>query len=286
MKEGFDSVVLATGVVPRRIKLPGIDHPKVLSYLDVLKHGAKVRRRGAGAAAVIRFERYFLVCFVLRVCVFVLWCVCVVQVGRRVAIIGAGGIGFDMAEFLLHDPSKPPASVDLEAFLREWGIDGKNEKRGGLIEEEHTPPYRDIYLLQRTKGKLGGGLGKTTGWIKRTALPKAGVKMLGGLEYLKVDDKGLHIKTAKGETKVLDVDNVVICAGQEPLRELEQPLVKAGVTVFKIGGAEKAAELDAKRAIDQGTRLAAAIEASKTGDVYNAPPSLEHTVFKKLGIMK
>jgi len=207
-------------------------------------------------------------------------------VGKRVAIIGAGGIGFDMAEFLLHNPEEQPASIDLEAFLKEWGIDGANKNRGGLQPEELKPPYREIYLLQRKGGKPGKTLGKTTGWIKRTALGKVGVHMMGGVKYVKVDDQGLHVSTGKdGATKVLEVDNVVVCAGQESLKELESPLVKAGMTVFKIGGAEKAAELDAKRAIDQGTRLAAVVEKAKTGDVFMAKISLQNKVLRQLGVM-
>jgi 2,4-dienoyl-CoA reductase (NADPH2) len=207
------------------------------------------------------------------------------QVGQRVAIIGAGGIGFDVAEFLIHDPSHKPASVDVEKFLAEWGIDGANAERGGLRKEGEEPvkPARELWLLQRKKGKLGAGLGKTTGWIHRASLKKGGVHMLGGVEYVKVDDQGLHVKV-KGEPRVLEVDNVVICAGQEPLRELEEPLQKAGVPLFRNGGAELAAELDAKRAIDQGTRLAAAFETTKPGTVLTAPVSFEAKVLKVLGV--
>lgn len=247
---GFDAVVLATGVLPRNVKIPGSEHPKVLSYVDVLRRNKPV--------------------------------------GKRVAIIGAGGIGFDVAEFLLHDPTHQPASVDLERFLKEWGIDGQNSLRGGLLpQEEMEPAFREIYLLQRKKGKLGASLGKTTGWIHRVSLKKGGVHAVTGVEYVKIDDEGLHIKNkATGEAKLLAVDTVVTCAGQEPLRELQEPLAKAGVPVFRIGGSELASELDAKRAIDQGTRLAAALETAKPGEVYSAPLSWEFKVMQKLGLMK
>lgn len=248
--EGFDRVVMATGVLPRPVKIPGCEHPKVLSYVDVLR-GRK-------------------------------------DVGKRVAIIGAGGIGFDVAEYLLHDPSLPPASVNVGKFLKEWRIDGDNKERGGLLEKEaHDPTFREIYLLQRKKGKMGGGLGKTTGWIHRVSLKKGGVHMVTGVEYLKIDDEGLHLKLkSSGETKVLNVDTIVTCAGQEPLRELQAPLTAAGLGVFRIGGAEMAAELDAKRAIDQGTRLAACLEKAKPGEVFSAPVSWEAKVMSKLGFMK
>ena len=202
------------------------------------------------------------------------------------AIVGAGGIGFDVAEYLLHNPEEKPASVDVSKFLEEWGIDQKNEGRGGLLAEGEKPltPYREIYLMQRKKGKLGAGLGKTTGWIHRVSLKKGGVKNINGVEYVKVDDAGFHIQR-KGEAMVLDVDHIVVCAGQEPLRELQEPLLKAGMPVFRIGGAELASELDAKRAIDQGTRLAAVFEKAKSGDVYTAPVSLEAQVMKRLGLM-
>jgi 2,4-dienoyl-CoA reductase (NADPH2) len=205
-----------------------------------------------------------------------------------VAVIGAGGIGFDVSEFLLHDSESKPASLDVGKFLQEWGIDGSNEHRGGLSPEGEKvhPPPREIYLLQRKKGKLGAGLGKTTGWIHRTSLKKGGVNMVNGVEYVKVDDQGLHIRVGKDKAeKVLQVDHVVVCAGQEPLRELEEPLKKAGLKVFRIGGSELAAELDAKRAIDQGTRLAAQYETAPSGAVYTAPPSFEAKLIKGLGLM-
>jgi len=193
-----------------------------------------------------------------------------------------------VAEFLLHDPKEKAASVDVDKFLKSWGIDGGNERRGGLLEEEEKEvPFREIYLLQRKKGKVGMGLGKTTGWIHRVSLKKGGVHAVTGVEYVKIDGEGLHIKVkATGETKLLAVDTIVTCAGQESLRELQEPLTKAGVPVFRIGGSEMAVELDAKRAIDQGTRLAARLETAKPGEVYSAPVSWEAKIMKKLGMMQ
>ncbi len=218
---GFDAVVLASGVTPRRPAIPGLDHPKVLSYVDVLLRGAPV--------------------------------------GRSVALIGAGGIGFDVAEFLGHRKGVTP-SLDIGEFMSEWGIDMRLATRGGLAA---TPPPketapREIWLLQRKVSKPGDGLGKTTGWIHRTTLKRRGVHMLAGVNYERIDDAGLHI-TNGDDRRVLAVDNVVICAGQEPLRELEAPLRERGIEVQLIGGADVAAELDAKRAIDQGARVAAAL---------------------------
>lgn len=220
--EDFDEVVLATGVLPRTPAIPGIDHPKALSYIDVLQ----------GDAAV----------------------------GKRVAIIGAGGIGFDVAEFLGHESHDEPEPPRVEEFARQWGIDLKLEARGGIegLKPEPPPLARELWLLQRKKSAPGKGLGKTTGWVHRLSLRKRGVKMLAGVEYLKIDDAGLHIRQEEDE-KLLEVDNVIICAGQEPRRDLQEPLRQAGRTVHLIGGADVAAELDAKRAIRQGTELAAAI---------------------------
>ena len=213
---GFDEVLVATGVHPRQLSMPGIDHPSVLSYVDVLRNGA--------------------------------------EVGGKVAIIGAGGIGFDVAEFLSHDG--PSTAEDLDTYLDAWGVDKTMAVRGGLKEAKPHTSGREITLCQRRAGKLGAGLGKTTGWIHRTSLKKAGVRMLGEVQYIKIDDDGLHI-TVAGSPEVLAVDHVVVCAGQVPARELVEPLQSAGVSVHLIGGAHEAAELDAKRAIDQATRLAA-----------------------------
>ncbi|MDK2122569.1 NADPH-dependent 2,4-dienoyl-CoA reductase [Parachitinimonas caeni] len=216
----FDEVVLATGIAPRKVEIAGIDHPKVMSYLDVLRHNKPV--------------------------------------GRSVAIIGAGGIGFDTAEFLTTEGT--PTSLDTDAFLKEWGIDKSLGEKGGLLPQgphADTPP-RKVWLLQRKTSKVGDGLGKTTGWIHRTTLKMKQVEMLSGVSYEKIDDEGLHV-TIKGKAQLLPVDNVIICAGQEPLRELEAGIKALGKPVHLIGGADVAAELDAKRAINQGTRLAATL---------------------------
>ncbi|MNP20569.1 2,4-dienoyl-CoA reductase [NADPH] [compost metagenome] len=216
---GFDEIILATGIAPRMPAIPGIEHSKVLSYLDVL------------------LERK--------------------AVGQSVAVIGAGGIGFDVSEFLVHQGVA--TSQDREAFWKEWGIDTRLEARGGVagVTPELHAPARQVFLLQRKASKVGDGLGKTTGWIHRTGLKNKRVQMLNSVEYLKVDDSGLHIRIGQGEPQVLPVDNVVICAGQDPLRELQDGLLAAGQSVHLIGGADVAAELDAKRAINQGSRLAA-----------------------------
>ncbi|MBA1257103.1 NADPH-dependent 2,4-dienoyl-CoA reductase [Pseudomonas oryzihabitans] len=214
--EGFAAVILATGVTPRVPPIPGVDHPKVLGYLDVL------------------LERK--------------------PVGRRVALIGAGGIGFDVADFLTHGHQE---AEPITAFYREWGIDPSFSSRGGLAPAAPPAVPREVWLLQRKPGKPGKGLGKTTGWIHRARLQQRGVKAIGGVEYLGIDDAGLHLRLPDGGEQVLDVDNVVLCAGQESLRELEDELLGAGMAVHRVGGADVAAELDAKRAIDQATRLAA-----------------------------
>lgn len=216
---GYDEVILATGIVPRTPDIPGIEHPKVISYLDAI-----LQRK---------------------------------PVGQRVAVIGAGGIGFDVSEFITHDGES--TSLDREAFWKEWGIDLGLEARGGVAGVRPAPhaPARRVYLLQRKKSKVGNGLGKTTGWIHRTGLKNKQVQMISAVEYLKVDDEGLHLRIAEGEPQVLPVDTVIVCAGQDPLRELQAELEQAGLPVHLVGGADVAAELDAKRAINQGSRLAA-----------------------------
>ena len=224
---GFDTVVLATGVKPRRPDIEGIGHEKVLSYIDVLT-GAR-------------------------------------QVGHRVALIGAGGIGFDVATFLSHAKSDQqsgdePVMPSPQEFTRDWGIDMSLQAQGGVngVEARPQPSPREIWLLQRKSGKPGQGLGKTTGWAHRLSLQKRGVHMIPGVNYRRIDDDGLHIEIG-GEPRLLAVDHVVICAGQVPLTNLLQPLQASGKTVHLIGGAELAVELDAKRAIRQGAELAAQI---------------------------
>ncbi|MDX3774245.1 NADPH-dependent 2,4-dienoyl-CoA reductase [Chromatiaceae bacterium AAb-1] len=214
----FDEIVLATGIVPRKVPLAGSDHPKVLSYLDILRdHKA---------------------------------------VGKNVAVIGAGGIGFDVAEYLTEPHS---LTLQPDAWLQDWGIDKNYGARGALLPDYVSQPaQRKVYLLQRKTSKVGAGLGKTTGWIHRSSLKKKGVEMFAGVNYLKVDDNGLWIEVA-GQERCLAVDNVIICAGQEPLRNLQQGLLDKGLSVHLIGGADVAAELDAKRAIRQGAELAAAV---------------------------
>ncbi|WP_323753829.1 NADPH-dependent 2,4-dienoyl-CoA reductase [Marinobacter sp.] len=223
---GFDEVVLATGVKPRTPAIEGIDHPKVIGYLDAI-----LKRK---------------------------------PVGQKVAVIGAGGIGFDVSEFIVHEGDSP--SLSTEDFMKEWGVDLTVEHRGGIkgVEAEVPAPAREVYLLQRKVSKVGKNLGKTTGWIHRTSLKNRDVQMIPGVSYRKIDDEGLHITVTpkgaeQGEDKVLPVDTVIICAGQDPLRELQSGLEAAGLPVHLIGGADVAAELDAKRAIDQGSRLAAEI---------------------------
>jgi 2,4-dienoyl-CoA reductase (NADPH2) len=214
---GFEQVVLATGITPRPIQIPGSKHPKVVSYVDVIQGK--------------------------------------VTVGQRVAIIGAGGIGFDVAEFLSHGDAKHP-SLDIKDYLNYWGIDPNNAVRGGVanIQPIDIPSQREIYLLQRKNEKLGARLGKTTGWIHRTELKRKRVKMIAGVEYQKVDDDGLHI-IVKGSPQVLPVDHVVVCAGQLPLKTLYATL-EGKLPVCVIGGADVALELDAVRAIRQGTEVA------------------------------
>lgn len=215
---GFDEVVLATGISPRKVAFPGADHAKVVSYVDVLSGR--------------------------------------VTVGARAALIGAGGIGFDVAEYLTHEGHSP--SLDPARWMAEWGVDPTFEARGSLVKPQPEPPAREVWLLQRSAGKPGARLGKTSGWVHRATLKAKQVTMLGGVEYLGVDDAGLRIRV-DGAEQVLPVDHVVVCAGQESRRELQADLIAAGKTPHLIGGADVAAELDAKRAIDQGSRLAAGL---------------------------
>ncbi len=215
---GFDEVVLATGIAPRLPAIDGIGHAKVMSYLDVLRDKKPV--------------------------------------GKVVAVIGAGGIGFDVAEYLSHSGTSP--SLDSKKFFAEWGVDTSYSGVGGLAKAEIESSPRTIFLLQRKTSKVGDGLGKTTGWIHRTSLKNRRVQMIAGVSYDKIDDAGLHV-TVEGKQQVIPADNVVVCAGQDPKRDLLDGLKSAGQSVHLIGGADVAVELDAKRAIDQGARLAAVI---------------------------
>jgi 2,4-dienoyl-CoA reductase (NADPH2) len=214
----LDAVIVATGVTPRDPCIPGQGHPMVMGYHDAVM----------GARAI----------------------------GRRVAIIGAGGIGFDVAEFLTQGAPSP--TTDIARWTREWGVDTTLEHRGGLDKPEVEASPREVWLLQRTAGRPGRRLNKTTGWVHRAALKAKGVKMMGGVTYEKIDDAGLHI-TLDGKPQTLGVDNVIICAGQEPNRRLADELIALGTPVHVIGGADVAAELDAKRAIRQATELAATL---------------------------
>ncbi|MEY2241980.1 FAD-dependent oxidoreductase [Streptomyces sp. SAS_267] len=216
--ETYDEVVVATGVSPRTPEIPGVDHPSVVGYLDVLRDGAPV--------------------------------------GDRVAVLGAGGIGFDVAEFLTDSGDK--ASEDPATYFRGWGVDMDYRTPGGLGAPERPTPPRTVHLLQRKASKVGAGLGKTTGWIHRTELKHRGVTMVPGVQYDRIDDAGLHV-TVDGHSQVLEVDTIVLCTGQEPRRDLYDALRATGRGVHLIGGADVAAELDAKRAIKQGTELAAAL---------------------------
>lgn len=264
--QGFDKVVLATGVAPRELKQPGMSgpdkHVKVVSYIDILKGKVKA--------------------------------------GKRVAVIGAGGIGFDVSEYLAHTDShqamKPDHDIKgrTEDFFKKWSVDQTHSKRGGVLtgddaknanKSAHANALsdREIFLLQRKSSKLGKNLGRTTGWIHRSELKMYGVNMIGGVSYDKVDDAGLHItvKSGKGKEKktesmVLDVDTIVVCAGQEPFRVLDEELKAKGADsskIYRIGGVDVAAELDAKRAIDQASRLAAVIEDVKAPHKYEGPDS-------------
>ena len=216
--QGCDAVIVATGVTPRAPGIPGDDHPMVLRYDEA-----------------IRGDR---------------------PIGRRVAIVGAGGIGFDVAEFLTQDPPSP--TTDITRWTREWGVDTTLTQRGGLGTAQTEVSPREVWLLQRTAQRPGKRLNRTTGWVHRASLKAKGVKMLGGVQYRRIDDAGLHI-TLEGAEQTLAVDNVIVCAGQEPERRLADELVALGVSVHLVGGADVAAELDAKRAIRQATELAATL---------------------------
>jgi 2,4-dienoyl-CoA reductase (NADPH2) len=219
--KNYDGVIIASGVTPRDPKIEGQDHPKVLSYIDVLRNRKPV--------------------------------------GNRVAIIGAGGIGFDVAEYLVSDGSS--ATLDLDEWLAEWGVVDPADARGGVATNRvpPAPPARRVTLLQRKAGKHGANLGKTTGWIHRATLKMNDVQMVGDVNYERIGDEGLLVSHGKNHENPtwIEVDNVVLCAGQLPLQELKEPLDAAGIPSYVIGGADVAAELDAKRAIDQGSRLAA-----------------------------
>jgi 2,4-dienoyl-CoA reductase (NADPH2) len=214
----FDEIVIATGIQPRSLKIEGINHPKVFSYIDVLKNKKAV--------------------------------------GKRVAVIGAGGIGFDVSEYLSHEGES--TSLNIDAWLQEWGIDKTLKSRAGIegMKPSFEKSPREIFMFKRSKGKFGENLGKTTGWIHRANLKKKNVQFIDEVEYQKIDDQGLHY-TQNQKNKILEVDNIIICAGQNPLKDLLQPLIDLGKNVHVIGGAGFASELDAKRAIDQGARLAA-----------------------------
>ena len=218
VKYNFDEIILATGIKPRIPNIDGIAHNKVLNYIDVIKYKKPV--------------------------------------GNRVAVIGAGGIGFDVSEYLAHEGES--SSLNIDTWLKEWGIDKTMGARSGIegVKSEIHPSPREIFMLKRSKGKFGGKLGKTTGWIHRSTLKKKNVQFINQVQYTKIDDLGLHY-TQNGEQKVLEVDHIIICAGQISLKELKIPLEDKGVKVHIIGGADVASELDAKRAISQGCRLAA-----------------------------
>jgi 2,4-dienoyl-CoA reductase (NADPH2) len=232
LQQGFKQVVLATGVTPRLPAIEGISHAKVVGYLDVLREKC--------------------------------------EVGKTVALIGAGGIGFDVAEYLLQEGTSP--SLDKAKFFAEWGVDTRYAERGGLTPAHIEKSPRKLYLLQRKASKVGDGLGKTTGWIHRTSLKNRAVEMIARVTYRKVDDAGLHI-TVGDQDMTLPVDTVVVCAGQDPQRALQADLVAAGCTVHLIGGADQAAELDAKRAIKQGTELALGLDLSAAAAANAAQPA-------------
>lgn len=217
---GFDQVIIATGVEPRVPDLPGIDHPKVVGYIDAITGRAKI--------------------------------------GRSVAIMGAGGIGFDVAELITH--AGPSAALDIDTFAREWGIDFVNHPRGGVtgVEPQVAAADRTVTMMQRKTSPVGRSLGKTTGWTHRLTLARRGVRLVNGVEYLRIDDNGLHV-LINDEPALLDVDTIILCTGQLPLRDLHAELAEIGIDATLIGGADEAVELDAKRAINQASYLAAAI---------------------------
>jgi 2,4-dienoyl-CoA reductase (NADPH2) len=214
---GYDEIIIATGIEPHTPEISGINHPKVVRYIDVIREQASV--------------------------------------GQRVAIMGAGGIGFDVAELVTHDG--PSGALDVEVFAREWGIDFKNHPRGGVtgVTPQVQSSGREVWLLQRKTSAVGKGLGRTTGWTHRLTLQRRGVKMIAGVEYDRIDDAGLHIRI-EGEPQLLAVDTIIVCAGQLPARALYDELVARGAQPALIGGAYEAAELDAKQAIKQATELA------------------------------
>jgi 2,4-dienoyl-CoA reductase (NADPH2) len=216
--QGFDHVVVATGITPRTPQIKGIDHPMVVGYIDAIM-GRK-------------------------------------PIGKKVAVLGAGGIGFDVTDLITHDG--PSGAVDVDVFAKEWGIDFENHPRGGVtgVEPVVASADREVYLIQRKSTPVGRGLGKTTGWTHRTTLGRRGVNMVNGVDYRLIDDDGLHLMI-EDKPVSLDVDTVIVCAGQEPLRTLFDELEHNGVSVEVIGGAFEAAELDAKAAINQASWSAA-----------------------------
>ncbi|MRH89295.1 NAD(P)-binding protein [Nocardia sp. SYP-A9097] len=217
---GYDEVILATGVKPRIPNIPGIDHPKVLTYAELVREGKPV--------------------------------------GKKVAVIGAGGIGFDVSEFLTVEGHP---SLKLDEWKEEWGVSDDPNTRGFRTTPKPSPAAREVVLLQRKASSFGKDLGKTSGWVHRAAVKAKGVEQIGGVNYERIDDKGLHISFGEKRQRptIIECDNVILCAGQESVRDLEEPLKSAGVPTHLIGGADLASELDAKRAINQGTRLAAAL---------------------------
>ena len=215
----YDEVILATGISPRTLNIEGSDHAKVLSYIEVVQKQKPV--------------------------------------GQKVAIIGAGGIGFDVAELLAHQGVSP--SLDINLFNKEWGVDSDYIGRGAYGLPDPETSVRHITMFQRKQGKMGAKLGKTTGWIDRASLKMKNVQMVGGVEYTKIDDRGLHFTVQGSEPQIVECDNIVVCAGQVSRKDLLDGLVDAGVTTHLIGGAKLAGELDAKRAIREGFELAAAL---------------------------